>query len=477
MGDQGSSSPWKWNPGPEFQDRGTSNACAQKEESQSGSHKAHEEIIDLCSGDAHSAGIKPNTFVRQVLAACLYPELQHGDTFPADVRQRAQCMLGGCHGGSVGSYSSPLGLRPVRHMVAEFITRRDGGVPSLPENIITCEGSEIGLMLVLRLLAKGEGISQTGVLIPVPSCSSVAMMMEKMGVVTVPYHLCEEEGWALQVDEVLRALQGSRGHCDPRVLYVINPCSSTGHLQSQKSIEETIRLAAKERLFLLVNEADQDSVHGEGSEFVSYKKVLFDMGPGFSDRVELISLYSVSKGFMGEGGLCGGYMELLNVNPAVIPKLEILLAVVASPPVPGQIALGAMADPPEPGDPSHATYVEEVRTIQRTLVRNVRQLQEMLDTLPGVSYQPPMGGRYVFPRLHLPTAALQHAKSLGVEADQLYCRKLLEEEGLCVGPGSEFGQKQGTHHIRLHVMVPPELLEDALGRLKRFHLRFFKAFS
>lgn len=29
-----------------------------------------------------------------------------------------------------------------------------------------------------------------------------------------------------------------------------------------------------------------------------------------------------------------------------------------------------------------------------------------------------------------------------------YCMKLLEETGLCVVPGSGFGQKEGTYHFR-----------------------------
>ncbi|KAJ8276875.1 hypothetical protein GJAV_G00068890 [Gymnothorax javanicus] len=437
-----------------------------------GSKKPSEKVIDIYKSDAHSAGIKPITFFRQVFAACLHPDLLHSDKFPADVRQRAQGMLGAFQGGSVGSYGDACGLPYVRHKLAEFISRRDRGVPALPENIFLCSGSQRALTIVLRLLPSG-----TGVLTPVPNCHTVAMALEEVGMDMVPYHLCEEKGWALQVDEVLRVLYATRGRYELRVLYIQNPGNPTGHVQSWKSIEEVIRLAAEERLLLLVDEADQDSVCGEGSEFVSYKKVLFEMGPGHSDTVELMSFHSVSQGFMGEGGLRGGYVEMCNVDPAVAFTFETLLTMDTGPSVPGQVTLGVMTDPPGPGDPSHAVYVEEVQTIQRTLVRNFRQVQEMLVTLPGVSYQPPMGGRYVFPRLHLPTAALEHAKSLGVEADQLYCRKLLEEEGLCVGPGSEFGQKQGTHHIRLHVMVPPELLEDALGRLKRFHLRFLREFS
>lgn len=38
----------------------------------------------------------------QVLAACIYPELVNSNRLPADVRQRAQRILGECVGGSVG---------------------------------------------------------------------------------------------------------------------------------------------------------------------------------------------------------------------------------------------------------------------------------------------------------------------------------------------------------------------------------------
>ena len=44
----------------------------------------------------------------------------------------------------------------------------------------------------------------------------------------------------------------------------------------------------------------QELVIGEGCRFISYKKVLAEMGSPFSDMVELVSFHSASKGFMGE---------------------------------------------------------------------------------------------------------------------------------------------------------------------------------
>jgi len=35
-----------------------------------------------------------------------------------------------------------------------------------------------------------------------------------------------------------------------------------------------------------------------------------------------------------------------------------------------------------------------------------------------------------------------------MEPDAMYCYQLLEETGICVVPGSGFGQKEGTYHFR-----------------------------
>lgn len=36
--------------------------------------------------------------------------------------------------------------------------------------------------------------------------------------------------------------------------------------------------------------------------------------------------------------------------------------------------------------------------------------------------------------------------------DMFYCMKLLEETGICVVPGSGFGQREGTYHFRYHCL-------------------------
>jgi alanine transaminase len=51
-------------------------------------------------------------------------------------------------------------------------------------------------------------------------------------------------------------------------------------------------------------------------------------------------------------------------------------------------------------------------------------------------------------QLALPKKALEKAESLGQCADVFYAFQLLENTGICIVPGSGFGQKPGTFHFR-----------------------------
>ncbi|XP_020510875.2 alanine aminotransferase 2-like isoform X1 [Labrus bergylta] len=450
-------------------------ACVTQEIRQ-GAKKPFKKVIDVSSCDPHRAGMDPVSFVRQVLAVCLYPELPEDKSLPLDVRQRAQTLLGACEGRSVGSYSTTsCGLPLVQKSVAEFITSRDGGVKSRLEDIILCGGSQKAVSMVLHLMASREGRTQTGVLTPAPCPHTLPALLEMCGVKQVPYHLIEDQGWAVDLNEMQRALKAARGHCEPRAIYISNPGNPTGHVQDRETMEELIRFVAAEGLVLLAEEVYQDSVFGHDKEFLSYKKVLFDMGKELSETVELVSFHSLSSPCIGECGLRGGYMEIINMEPEVTKHLKRMPGPY-SPPVLPQLALQLMVNPPTPGELSYQTYSQEILHIKKTLSQNAQRAHEFLNALPGMTCQPAMAGVFLFPCLHLPTEMIEEAKMLGVKADVLYCQRLLEEEGVCLGAGCENGQEDQNYHIRLCVLAPPDTLDQVLARLRSFHLRLLSRF-
>uniref|UniRef100_A0AAY4A0F1 alanine transaminase n=1 Tax=Denticeps clupeoides TaxID=299321 RepID=A0AAY4A0F1_9TELE len=425
-----------------------------------GLERPFKHLIDISLGDAHRGGLQPITFVRQVKHAVKLLKISD-NSFSRSVEtmneklNKSLCL---CVCAYLGSYTATCGLPKIQHSLSEFISRRDRGVPSSPENIFITSGSQQALMLVLRLFVHGKGSLQTGIMTPVPSSPLFNMALSSLGGAMVPYHLCEEEGWTLRLDEMRRALATARRHCNPMGLYVINPGNPVGQVQSQKSIEDVIRFAAEEKLFLLADEVYQDSVHDPTAEFVSYKRVLHEMGPPYSNTVELASFNSASKGFMGECGLRGGYVEFVNLDSAVMGHVYTLFSTEACTAVMGQIALDIMANPPRSGDASYTAFFEagEVQNRRNTLNNNAKRVQETLNSLDGMSCQPIRGGIYAFPQLHLPARAVAKAEEAGVAPDLLYCMLLLEEMGLCVGPGSEHLQRKDTHHLRYITHLPDE---------------------
>jgi alanine-synthesizing transaminase len=84
---------------------------------------------------------------------------------------------------------------------------------------------------------------------------------------------------------------------------------------------------------------------------------------------------------------------------------------------------------------------------------------KMLNAIEGISCVPPKGAFYAFPRLHIS------------EDDDTFVKKIIEETGVVVVPGSGFGQVPGTRHFRLVFLPPEQQLEQAYDLLKDFMKR------
>ncbi|XP_047420136.1 alanine aminotransferase 1 isoform X2 [Sciurus carolinensis] len=452
-------------------------ALELEQELRQGVKKPFTEVIRANIGDAHAMGQRPITFLRQVLALCVHPDLLSSPEFPEDAKRRAQRILLACGGHSLGAYSISSGIQLIREDVAQYIQRRDGGIPADPNNIFLSTGASDAIVTVLKLLVAGEGRTRTGVLIPIPQYPLYSATLAELGAVQVDYYLDEERAWALDVAELRRALSQARDHCCPRALCVINPGNPTGQVQTRECIEAVIRFAFEEGLFLMADEVYQDNVYAEGSQFYSFKKVLTEMGPPYAAQQELASFHSVSKGYMGECGFRGGYVEVVNMDPEVQRQMLKLMSVRLCPPVPGQALLDMVVSPPTPSDPSFVQFQEERRAVLAELAAKAKLTEQVFNETPGIRCNPVQGAMYSFPRMQLPPRAIQRAQELGLAPDMFFCQRLLEETGICVVPGSGFGQLEGTYHFRMTILPPMEKLRLLLEKLSDFHTKFTHEYS
>jgi alanine transaminase len=89
---------------------------------------------------------------------------------------------------------------------------------------------------------------------------------------------------------------------------------------------------------------------------------------------------------------------------------------------------------------------------------------------------------YAFVRFTLPhekgvdPAAMTPEQRQAYEAkrDSDYCLALLEETGICVVPGSGFGQEPGTLHFRTTFLPPKPEIEEFVKMLRSFHEKYVR---
>uniref|UniRef100_A0A0M3HN98 alanine transaminase n=1 Tax=Ascaris lumbricoides TaxID=6252 RepID=A0A0M3HN98_ASCLU len=496
-----------------------------------GVSKPFKSVIKANIGDAHAMGQKPITFIREVLACVSNPSLLDSGKYKKDVVEHAQTILNGCGGHSAGAYSQSNGIEIIRKHVSEYITNRDGGIASDPENIILSGGASESIRVsfvfqlellflerkellferlrneypgpfqatiltvpylpqfyddikfdsvlkanVLKLFINHDSPKKTGVMIPIPQYPLYSASVEEFGLGQVGYFLDEDKNWALEIGELERALKESKDKYDTRVLCVINPGNPTGQVLSRENIEEIIRFAVKHRLFLMADEVYQDNIYGEGCKFHSFKKVMMSMGEPYSKH-ELASFHSVSKGYMGECGMRGGYVELVNMDPEVFVQFKKMISAKLCSTILGQTVLDCIVNPPKPGDPSYDLWLKEKTATLNSLKERAKLVKEAYGSIEGIKCNPVQGAMYAFPQIMLPPKAVQKAESLNQAADFFYAMQLLEETGVCVVPGSGFGQKDGTYHFRTTILPQPPVMKEMLERFKGFHTKFMKEYS
>lgn len=430
-----------------------------------------DKVIKCNIGDAHAMGQKPITFIRQVVAGCMAPMII--PSLPPAVQEKCNIILASCGGASIGAYSASAGVQSIREHIAQYCEARDGGVPCDPEDIFLSTGASGGIVQVLKILTYGSGKDRTGIMIPTPQYPLYSATISELQAQRCNYYLDEETNWSLKLDELERAHAEATEKCAPRVLCIINPGNPTGNVLSRSNIESIIKFAYDKNLFLMADEVYQDNIYDENCEFHSFKKVCYELGEPYRSELQYASFHSTSKGYMGECGLRGGYMELVNWDPEVKIEMIKLLSARLCPPVTGQAAMDCVVKPPEKSTgESYSLWKEEKDKVLSDLKVKAKLTADGFNSIPGVTCQPVQGAMYSFPQIQMPKKFLDHCAETNQDPDSVYCMDLLEKKGVCVVPGSGFGQRPGTNHLRMTILPPKNIMEQVMQRFEDYHTEF-----
>ncbi|KAK1288379.1 hypothetical protein QJS10_CPB19g01992 [Acorus calamus] len=404
-----------------------------------GSHP-FDEILYCNIGNPQSLGQKPITFFREVLALCDHPSLLDRDEihalFSSDSVQRAQQILDQIPGRATGAYSHSQGIKGLRDTIAAGIAARDG-FPASGDDIFVTDGASPGVHMMMQLLIRSE---KDGILCPIPQYPLYSASIALHGGSLVPYFLDEATGWGLEISDVKKQLEDARSKgLTVRAIVVINPGNPTGQVLAEDNQRAIVEFCKKEGLVLLADEVYQENIYVKDKRFHSFKKIARSMGYGEND-ISLVSFQSVSKGYHGECGKRGGYLEVTGFSADVREQIYKVASVNLCSNITGQILASLVLNPPKVGDESYELYKAERDGILSSLARRAKTLEDAFNSLEGVTCNNAEGAMYLFPRLRLPQKAVKAAEAVKVSPDALYAHRLLDATGIVVVPGSGFGQ-------------------------------------
>lgn len=426
-------------------------------------------------GNPQAVGQQPLSFNREVLALLTAPalldrsgELVKMGLFSAEAVERAKEYS--AKSARVGAYTDSVGFGFIREEVSDFIFRRDG-IRVDPSQVFLTNGASEAVRLLYSALAARHLGGKVGIMAPIPQYPLYSALATLNDNELVGYYLDEDDGWAVTVPALEKAYADATARgVVVRALVVINPGNPCGANLSSESLAEVVRFAADKGLVLMADEVYQENVLTQ-HPFKSVSSVAHEIGVD----VELASMHSLSKGFLGECGVRGGYLVLENFDEDVLQQLVKLKSIELCSNTIGQLSVGLMVRPPTAD--AAPLYEEERRMVLEELKAKAAVLTDTLRRLEGITMPAIGGAMYAFPQVRLPRKAIVEAEENGVPPDEYYCVQALRQTGLVVVPGSGFRQVEGTFHFRTTFLPTKAAMQDALSRFAEFHKAFMAKYA
>jgi alanine-synthesizing transaminase len=306
------------------------------------------------------------------------------------------------------------------------------GIRNIQAGFVTSGASEAIEICLSALVNKGENF-----LMPTPGYPLYTAVQGKYEMEPNPYYLDESNGWQPDVEDIK-----SKINSKTKAIVLINPNNPTGSICKEDTLKEIINLAIEHNLVIFADEI-YDKLIFNNKKLVSIASL--------NDQVPVITFSGLSKNFLAPGfrigwGVVSGNISILADYIEAINKL-LRARVSANHPL--QYAIPVALDGKQ----------EHLKDVIFRLERRRKITMELLATIDGINLVQPEGAFYAFP-------------SIDVEDDSHFCSKLLQETGVVLVPGTGFGQKPGSHHFRIVILPPENVLEDAFKIIGDFYKNY-----
>jgi len=329
-------------------------------------------------------------------------------------------------------YTAVAGIPELRKAIAEKFSR-DNHLDYSPADILVSTGGKQCIFnLLMAVVNPGERV-----IIPAPywvSYPDMVKLTEGMPVIVPTQAENQFKITAEQLDEVLCH------RC--KVLFLNSPSNPTGMVYTAEELAAIGAVVRKHPDLIVATDDMYEKIIFDGKQFATFAEV----NPDLKDQT--VTFNGVSKAYCMTGwriGFCAG--------PSLIIKAMIKIqGQSTSNPnsIAQKAALAALTGPTD-------ALVEMVRTYEQRR----GWLVDAINAIPGMHAMMPDGAFYVFPSV----AGLIGRKTPGglvIDDDVVLCEWLLEEAGVALVPGTEFG---APGYVRFSYAVAQDTLAEAVRRI------------
>jgi len=320
-------------------------------------------------------------------------------------------------------YAPALGLPELREAIAAFYRSRYG-VRVDPSCVVVTSGSSGALLLALGVLVDPG----SRLLLADPGYPANRHFVRVLGGEPVGIPVDERSQYQLSAASIA-------AHWDERTVgaLIATPSNPTGTLISHEALEAIHAEVARRGGTLLVDEIYHGLTYG------SEPQTALAIGD------DVLVVNSFSKYFNMTGWRIGWLVAPLRLVEAIERLAQNLFLSVSTP---AQYAAMAAF-----GDQTLALLEERRRIMRERRDYLVPELRRLGFGVPVV----PEGAFYVY------------ANCSALCADSFeFCRRLLDEAGVAITPGVDFGHHRGREHLRFAYTTSVERLREAVGRIEGF---------
>ena len=321
-------------------------------------------------------------------------------------------------------YTSSLGLMDMRVAVCDTTELSRGFRPKV-EQVLVTPGANIIIYYAIRCLVEpGEEV-----IVPDPGFPTYFSAIKFCDVKPVFVPLKEENEFRMNPDDIAKKVTDKT-----RLIIINSPQNPTGSVMTPEELDAVYDVAEKNDVYILCDEIYARMVYDDQRPFYS---------PSRRDRC--LERTIVANGFSKAFAMTGWRLGCVIGPELIIEKMGLLLQTTSSCVSPfiqraGIEAIRGLQD--------------EVKAMMSEYKARRDLLVAGLNRLPGVKCLKPGGAFYVFPNI---TDTRMD--------DETFARRMLEEAGVSLLPGSNFGIN-GAGFVRLCYANSRENISEGLKRMK-----------